>query len=759
MSGVTARALPREAGPRREFGHVLAGVMFDGDGALLAAALDPAFLAEAGWDPVRRMLSLPAGHPLLGRMACKVSGCGSAAYHRRAGVCHRCFTRLTGAGMTAGQIGQADHLPPVPGRTGHCAVPGCRREPASAEAALCQPHKRQHKRRQWPPLEEFLADPAIRPLGPVPDCAAPACPRISRAGGYCAAHYRRWREALKADPGLDARQWQQAQQPAGVGGVVSLRGLPPLVAVQVLSGLRQRTLEGTKTEPTDLRMASRALARQQVSSVTDCDASRVRGSTVPHLLRALARHARLALADPDAEEAADTWDLRVFGHRGTIGFTGITQRWLRESAKRWAAHDLPRHRGRGAANVRGVINAVARLSESLRARPDHGDQPSALGRRDIENFLNRLGYLESAGTISRWQRHQACCGARTVLAGVRALGLTRSGAPAAGLPGDVTITTADIPALPDPGEPGRDLPAEIIDMLCASLGTLQPEDIKTAVEIAIDTGRRPEEITCLPLDCMTRDRDGKPVLLYDNRKACRDRRRLPVSEHTAAVITAQQARVTARFPATPPAELPLLPTGKSNPAGRRPISIAWLEERHREWANSLGPLRTRDGTLFDPAKIVLYAYRHTYAQRHADAGVPIDVLAKLLDHNNLDKIRGYYRVGEERRRDAVDKVTAMSFDRHGNRIWRDARALLESEHARYAVGEVAVPYGRCSEPSNVQAGGGACPVRFRCAGCDHFRTVRRALSSCLEQGRHAAMRLDLRVAGDCVSRLASDGCI
>jgi hypothetical protein len=33
-----------------------------------------------------------------------------------------------------------------------------------------------------------------------------------------------------------------------------------------------------------------------------------------------------------------------------------------------------------------------------------------------------------------------------------------------------------------------------------------------------------------------------------------------------------------------------------------------------------------------------------------------------------------------------------------------------------------VPYGTCSEPSNVQAGGGACPVRFRCAGCDHFRT-------------------------------------
>ena len=98
------------------------------------------------------------------------------------------------------------------------------------------------------------------------------------------------------------------------------------------------------------------------------------------------------------------------------------------------------------------------------------------------------------------------------------------------------------------------------------------------------------------------------------------------------------------------------------------------------------------------------------------------MLAELLDHRNLNVTRCYYRVGEDRCRDAVDKVTAFSFDRHGNRIWRQAAALLESEHARYAVGEVAVPYGRCSEPSNVAAGGGACPVRFRCAGCDHFRT-------------------------------------
>jgi hypothetical protein len=133
-------------------------------------------------------------------------------------------------------------------------------------------------------------------------------------------------------------------------------------------------------------------------------------------------------------------------------------------------------------------------------------------------------------------------------------------------------------------------------------------------------------------------------------------------------------------------------------------------------------LSTSDGTEFDKRRIFPYAYRHTYAQRHADAGVPIDVLRELMDHRKLDTTRQYYSVGEKRRREAVDRVAAMQFDRHGNRIWRHAQALLDSEHARRSAGEVAVPFGVCAEPSNVKAGGNACPYRFRCAGCDHFRT-------------------------------------
>lgn len=730
MSGAAATAenhTPRE----RVFGAVLKDVVLDGDAARLAAMTDPSFLADAGWDPAGRVLSLPAGHPLLGWPVCRVSGCESAAHRAWSGVCWRCMTRLTKLGMTGEQIAGGRDLPPAPaGEELLCAVPGCRREATGFRrdsppetTGLCRAHKAQFGRKNAGSLAEYLACPGVRPLGPDGECAVTSCSRLgSHNLGYCPGHYVRWREARSVSPGLDRRAWEQAESPVATTGRISMRGLPPLVAVQVLFGLWRRTEDGVKTRETSLRSACRLLADQRASSLAGFDAGNVSDVNIRGLLRSLAGYVRLAVSDPDSERVLDVWDLEVFGQTGSVDFTVIAQPWLRESAKRWAAQDLPRHRGRGSWEVRNIVNDTGRLSQTLSLRPDTGNHPAALGRRDIENFLNRAAYLESAGTISRRQRTETCRSIRTVIEGIRVLGLDHPGQPAAGLPRDVTITSADIPQPAEQGEPGRDLPPEIMQALCSALERLEPGAFRAAVQIAVDTGRRPAEIASLRLDCLARDSDGKPVLVYDNRKADRERRRLPVGEDTAAVILAQQSRVTARFPDTPPGELALFPSPLRNPSGRKQSSVSWLENGHREWAGSLGPLATRDGTPFDPVKLVPYAYRHTYAQRHADAGVPIDVLAQLMDHKNLDQTRRYYRVGEERRRDAVDKVTAMQFDRHGSRVWRDARSLLDDEHARIAVGRVAVPYGTCAEPSNVAAGGGACPVRFRCAGCDHFRT-------------------------------------
>ena len=428
------------------------------------------------------------------------------------------------------------------------------------------------------------------------------------------------------------------------------------------------------------------------------------------------------------EIAKDRWDLTVLGHHGWLTFTGISQDWLREAAKGWAAHDLPRRRGKQAgARLNEVIGALVRLSATLRAgRPDQGENPAGLGRADIEAFLHRMAFLSAAGQLSAYSRVKTCQDTGRVLTEIRSLGLTRGGGPAAGLPDDFTLTAGDVPAKADPGEPGRDVPAAVMRQICGHLPELEESvssrETRIAVELLMDTGRRPAEICALEWDCLARDADGMPVLVYDNSKAHRLRRRLPVSEHTATLITEQKLAVRERFPATPPGQLKLLPSRRLNPIGSRPVTEDNLIGRHRIWVDSMGPLLRADGTECDKSLITPYSYRHSYAQRHADAGVGIDVLRELMDHTSMDATKRYFRVGETRRREAVDKVTAMQFDRHGNRIWRDARALLDSEHARYAVSAVAVPYGTCTQPANVQAGGGACPVRFRCAGCDHFRT-------------------------------------
>ena len=87
--------------------------------------------------------------------------------------------------------------------------------------------------------------------------------------------------------------------------------------------------------------------------------------------------------------------------------------------------------------------------------------------------------------------------------------------------GGFVMQPGDVPAEEEPAEPGRDLPPQVMRVLCENLPALEPPEIQVAVQIAIDTGRRPEDICALPLDCLARDKDNLPVLVYDNAKAGR----------------------------------------------------------------------------------------------------------------------------------------------------------------------------------------------------------------------------------------------
>lgn len=159
----------------------------------------------------------------------------------------------------------------------------------------------------------------------------------------------------------------------------------------------------------------------------------------------------------------------------------------------------------------------------------------------------------------------------------------------------------------------------------------------------------------------------------------------------------------------------------------------------REWVLSLEPPAnlSPDAQRFKRDDIEPYGLRHAYAQRHADNGTPVDVLKELMDHIDVATTMGYYNVSHKRKQQAVRLLSKYSVDRHGN------SAPFDSPLA-YQRSTVAVPFGNCTEPKNVQAGGKACPIRFQCAGCGFFRPDPSYLAAI--DGHVAQLRVDRELA-------------
>jgi hypothetical protein len=202
-------------------------------------------------------------------------------------------------------------------------------------------------------------------------------------------------------------------------------------------------------------------------------------------------------------------------------------------------------------------------------------------------------------------------------------------------------------------------------------------------------------------------------------RPCRHRRpgNLPVAVPRRAARTPDQ-RLPARR-TSPPARRPLraVPFGRAVAARHRPARCAVRpaarhpHQRRRRMAARLGRgldgLRSRrQPTRHRPPSAP--RRRRTHPSLRGIQTVAISDVARA------DRRRPPPRRGRQGDRDGLRP--ARQPDLAGRRrCWTPSTP-------RYAIGEVAVPYGRCAEPSNVAAGGGACPIRFRCAGCDHFRT-------------------------------------
>ena len=727
----------------------------------LQARLDPRWRAGE-WDSQLLLFTGDLASPRTAAWACRTPGCVTAT-RRTSGRCDGCRRARVGAGLSWAEF---DAAPPPrvtrPLQPGRCTVPGC--ESDLLCSGLCFRHERSWRHDTSEPLEAFMT--RARPLSRAADCRVPGCDResISRRG-LCHFHDERLLRTSMATRLAESElaAWIAREHPRLGAHQFSLAGLPELLRAELLYALQQRDLAPPPLDPTMVRMLLARLG--DAASLRTAGPQAVCGSggvqynpAVRGLFRDLHRYvnqARVRYSGTDPFDG-DLWqvallELPVNGSRrwpatlGTIDLRVIEPVWLREIVRNWARDTRPYLQ-----RLRETLRACQAASHVLTTACPA--DLTRLGAGDFTRILDGISAQRRAdGTLySASHRNLMIYQFCQVIEYGRSSGLM-SEVPDPFRPAVRRRLRED----PNEEELGKALPETVIRQLDARLdlpgpagrgGTISAASLQlmhqTIYQILRDTGRRPGEVVSLRAGCVEVT-GGQHNLIYDNHKAGRMRRRLPVTSGTAAIITAwQQHRAGLRVPAELDQWLfpsPLLRARQS----RGHITPACVARAFKAWTAKVGTIDSGlagpDGTPLplDPSLITPYALRHSYAQRHADAGVPVDVLKELMDHAAISTTMGYYQVSLKRKQQAIASVSPVATDAAGN-------PAPFTSPAAYERASVAVPFGNCTEPSNVKAGGGACPIRFQCAGCGFYRPDPSYLPA-LEQ-HIASLRADIETA-------------
>ncbi len=718
----------------------------------ISSLIEDRFLAGE-WDR-ERLLLVPDPEGRLSRdRPCVVAGCRNV----RRGVdplCHahrRRFDRSGSDDLDAWLISDGPAIKRRWVSEETCAVTDgtgeCCPRPVAGRWDLCHAHDTawHDERARGVAFHQFLAQ--ARPLPGFGPCAAASCylAAAHRRVRLCELHHRLWREASRPSGEAFATWASRVRQPV-THRVLSLRGLPELVRLELLYAISTRVKEQVRTATGNMRRYVDELLASGVASLVDFDLAGFDPTGRQDWGR-FARFAldrvRLAYGDAALERAADVWDLRHFGRSGHLDLSHITQEWLREATKSWAAASLA---NRDHQLVRSRVHAITAMSSILRDGPGAGEDPTRLARSDVDRFLIRVRSAVSPLTGEPYSPRRASSiieDCAFVLRDARDMGLLGNLAP------PFAIRRGDGGRHGVDDGPGRAVPAHVVAQLDEYLDLLRavpgseggPAHHNRGVlgsragEMAVlsylllkGTGRRVGEVASLHLECLDADEHGKPVLVYDNHKAMRMGRRLPLADSALTeAIRTQQRWVRERFAGTPPAELWLLPRVTRNATGTAHVPPFQIGTWIKVWARRIprldaGGLDSAGEPLsFDRALVHPHAFRHSYAQTLADQGVPAPVLRDLMDHRSIDTTLGYYNVGESRKREAMEMLARHTVDNRGT------VRPIEGERSRVAelreqLSWVAVPMGKCAEPANVKAGGGACPIRYQCAGCPHFET-------------------------------------
>jgi integrase len=634
------------------------------------------------FDPELWLFSGDPGNPMTTSTCCLVAACTSVVASRQ--MCNACERAMADSGLDRDTF-VISYEPPARRRalTGEACVVTrggirCQRRRISNQTGMCQYHSgkwnlRGH--RLGITLEEWCHTVA-QPMPPRPACLVAGCRADARLDvRLCGRHFRDWRlgqARLVAGQRRGAEEWAAARMARLRVNQFSLAELAPTVRVEVLYALQQRDRQGLRLDPQAVRTLVPALAGlESLAAASEAD----RHSRVGH--RGIdASYGRLTWRVIDLAFEAfrglthtdrDTWDALALDleapragrrpNRATIDFSPIIQTWLRDATKQWVATVRP-----ATGEVKRAVQVATLASAALSRRPGGGHHPGALGFTEVTAVYDAVkGATGEDGQLyhSHYRRGLWARFWSVVDLG-RASGLLdQLGS------GFVRHRSHRIVAVePNEDQIGKAIPETVIAQLDAHLDLFdggRPYGLlwsradakalfQTAYVVLRDTGRRPGELVSLAADCVEVD-GGEHALVYDNHKKGRLRRRLPITAETAGAIrTWQQHRAGLLLPAVAG---PWLFPACNESSGPGHLTTTRLSQALRSWVDAIPVLHSDvpgpDGTPapFERRAIYPYAFRHSYAQRHADAGVGVEILKELMDHRDMKVTQGYYTNPQE----------------------------------------------------------------------------------------------------------------
>lgn len=255
-----------------------------------------------------------------------------------------------------------------------------------------------------------------------------------------------------------------------------------------------------------------------------------------------------------------------------------------------------------------------------------------------------------------------------------------------------------------------------------NLASIANLDHRLIIAVMIDTGMRAKHACELTRTCIrqvTQDDDSWQLTYLDTKSGSGRGKPVvvPIPRYLALDIAEHATRKRAEGGSSK-----YLFSAKTK-SGR--ISQPTVNKTLKEYAARLD-LREVDGS---PVNVTPHRFRHSFGTRLAEAGVPLQVIQKLMGHSSLKMTEVYAHISDRRIREEWNKANNLvniNGDTVGVIDGDDADFMFMRDRVKYAT--QALPIGACGLPSNT-----TCPHANACLTCESFCASRRDVPALLDQ--------------------------